>query len=271
MSRKLKGVFLEALTAGHGEREALNIYKLYASEKSDLIAKAGISAIAMQEILDDVEKLVQNYPLQYLLGKSWFYEMELNIGPGALIPRPETEELVELILSENLQKRARVLDVGTGSGCIPLVLKSKRPNWQLTGVDNSDQALHWAKNNACSHNLSIEFEQLDILSSDPPMVPYDIIVSNPPYIGYDEQSVMTASTVKYEPKEALFVEDPLIFYRRLVQKRKEWLKPEGKLYFEINEYKSAELKEWLTARELNYRIDKDMSGKERFLIVANII
>jgi len=271
LSHKLKGLFLKALIASHGEREALSMYKLYSSEKSGLISSAENSAIEMQQLLDDVKKLSQHYPIQYLLGKSWFYELELAIGPGVLIPRPETEELVELILSENQQENARVLDVGTGSGCIPLVLKSKRKDWKITAVDNSGEALHWAKKNASSHKLRIEFEQLDILSYDPPTVPYDIIVSNPPYIDYSEQGLMSPSTVKYEPKEALYVEDPLIFYRRLVEKRKEWLKPEGKLYFEINEYKSADFKQWLAPMDLNYRIEKDMSGKERFLMVANLI
>ncbi len=234
-----------------------------------MITKA-LNSVAEREVfLSDIEKLKQHYPIQYLTGKTWFYDLELNIGPGALIPRPETEELVELILRENHQRKAKVLDVGTGSGCIPLVLQSKRAGWELTGVDSQPEALHWAIKNASKLDLAVDYEELDILRSDPPRLPYDIIVSNPPYIGIDEKSKMSVSTLQHEPHEALFARDPLIFYRRLVHKIGDWLSPEGKLYCEINEFKATELRVFLEQEKIKYRIEKDLCDKDRFLIVEH--
>lgn len=269
MSQKFKNDFIEALSGVYGEREAGNMYKLYAAENSQLIAESDVSAEASNKILADVEKLRQHYPIQYLLGKTWFFDIELSVGPGALIPRPETEEMVDLILRENHVDSAHVLDVGTGSGCIPLVLKTKKPGWSLVGLDISNAALRWAKLNARKMNLEVSWSEVNILESPPPEFPFDIIVSNPPYISPNEVHRMSPSAAQHEPPEALFADDPLQFYRRLVEKMNDWLKPEGKLYCEISEYRSEDLKFLLEKQDRCFRIEKDMSGKDRFLIIEN--
>jgi release factor glutamine methyltransferase len=267
VSKKLKEIFLKQLVPVHGERETQNIFRWYQQEKSKLISEASVSDQAMNQFLFDIDLLSKNYPLQYLLGSCWFYDLKLSVGPGALIPRPETEEMIDLVLREHKCETAHILDIGTGSGCIALALKSKRPGWRITAVDISSKALQWARKNSDKHNLSITFDLLDILKQEPPSFPYDIIVSNPPYVGLDEKEKMSSSTCLYEPSEALFEKESLEFYRRLIQKKEEWLRPEGILYAEINEFKTEGLRTLLESNSCEFRIEKDINGKERFLIL----
>ncbi|MBM56133.1 MAG: protein-(glutamine-N5) methyltransferase, release factor-specific [Euryarchaeota archaeon] len=163
------------------------------------------------------EEILVGRPIQYVLGKTWFCDLEMYIAEGALIPRPETEELVHKICSElNDEFRGEVLDVGTGSGCIALALKNANPMSDVIGIDVSDDALKIAKQNGQNLGLGVEFSKLDILS-ETPNSSFDVVVSNPPYILESERESMKSRVKDFEPNIALFVNcDPLLFYKRIV-------------------------------------------------------
>ncbi|NCU33389.1 MAG: peptide chain release factor N(5)-glutamine methyltransferase, partial [Candidatus Moranbacteria bacterium] len=183
-----------------------------------------------------VEKLKKNEPLQYVTGKTEFFGLKIKIKPGVLIPRPETEELVEWI-TQSLNKSGsyRLLDVGTGSGCIALALKSVFVDSDVTALDISAQALQIATDNALALGLEICFMHGDALQMSGNELCWDLIVSNPPYIPFSEKANMDAAVFDYEPHEALFVpdNDPLIFYRRIAEYAFFALKENGFLFFEI--------------------------------------
>ncbi|OWP64632.1 protein-(glutamine-N5) methyltransferase, release factor-specific [Hymenobacter amundsenii] len=189
-------------------------------------------------------RLLRHEPLQYVLGVAHFAGLELEVTPATLIPRPETEELVELIAREQHgHSGLRVLDVGTGSGCIPLALAERLPGSHLTAVDISGEALAVARRNAARCNVTVDFQQLDILGAIPQLAaPLDVLVSNPPYVLENERPLMRPNVLAFEPATALFVPDhnPLLFYRRIAGLGRELLKPGGALYFEINEQFATE-------------------------------
>ena len=199
-------------------------------------------------------RLLRHEPLQYVMGRAHFAGLELDVTPATLIPRPETEELVELIAREQRGRAGlRVLDVGTGSGCIPLALVERLPGCHLTAVDISAAALAVARRNAARYAVTVDFQQVDILADVPHLAaPLDVLVSNPPYVLENERPLMRPNVLAYEPATALFVpdHDPLRFYRRIAELGRELLKPGGALYFEINEQFAAETVALL--RELSY-------------------
>lgn len=213
-------------------------------------------------------RLQSGEPVQYVTGIADFYGLQLRVSPSVLIPRPETEELVEYILNQYHNNTTRkVLDVGTGSGCIALALKYQRPHWNIIGVDVSEEACLLAQENAARLSLEVPFQQLDILQ-DQINENYDILVSNPPYISPAEQARMGASTLSYEPALALYApeEDPLLFYRRLADIGKECLRAEGRIYVEINEFRHEEtLALFEEHKWKNVSIEKDMQAKFRIL------
>ncbi|WP_019946839.1 peptide chain release factor N(5)-glutamine methyltransferase [Hymenobacter aerophilus] len=199
-------------------------------------------------------RLLRHEPLQYVLGMAHFAGLELEVTPATLIPRPETEELVELIAREQRGRVGlHVLDVGTGSGCIPLALAARLPGARLTAVDVSAEALSVARRNAVRCGVAVDFQQVDILQAVPQLAaPLDVLVSNPPYVLENERALMRPNVLKFEPATALFVpdHDPLLFYRRIAELGRELLTTGGALYFEINEQYAAETQELL--RGLGY-------------------
>lgn len=221
-------------------------------------------------------------PIQYLLGTTEFYGYKFRVNEQVLIPRPETEELVELILKETRDVRNEtgdtkqafnVLDIGTGSGCIAIALKKKLPEANVSAIDISGEALLVAKANAILNQTKINFLQADILS---PLSPrdearggaFDIIVSNPPYVRISEKEKMSKNVLDNEPHVALFVNDndPLLFYKAIADFALQHLAPHGKLYFEINEALGNEVKKLLEGKGLgNIQVKKDMSGKNRMV------
>lgn len=216
-----------------------------------------------QEIEVILQKLRAHEPIQYVFGHTEWMGLDLRVTPATLIPRPETAELVEWVLHvADKNKPLRVLDIGTGSGCIAIALKKAAPNWQVTGLDISNEALEVAKENAKRNNVTIHWQQADILSLCPlPMV--DIIVSNPPYICEKEKVDMQARVLDYEPAKALFVpdNDPLLFYRRIAS-----LKGASILFFEINEAYGEQVCSMLrTIGYTNVELKKDMYGKTRMV------
>ncbi|GGF04358.1 peptide chain release factor N(5)-glutamine methyltransferase [Hymenobacter cavernae] len=217
-------------------------------------------------------RLLRHEPVQYVLGVAWFADMELEVTPATLIPRPETEELVRLIAEEQKGRAGlTVLDVGTGTGCIPLTLSKMLVKAHIFSVDVSAEALAVARRNAVRYNAPIEFQQLDILREAPQNLgsqSVDVLVSNPPYVLENERPLMRANVLDYEPATALFVPDtdPLLFYRRIAELGQNLLKPGGTLYFEINEQYALLLQDLLT--NLGYkqiRTHQDLFGKDRML------
>ena len=189
------------------------------------------------------DKLGQQQPIQYILGTTAFCELHLNVGPGVLIPRPETEELVQWILQEQGFQPLKVVDLCSGSGAIALALKAARSAWELTAVELSKEALVIANENAKQLDLAVDFIAADILQDELSNGPYDIMVSNPPYVRDSERSLMQTNVLEHEPELALFVPDtdPFLFYKRIAALAAKHLKPGGSLYLEINEYLSKEL------------------------------
>lgn len=222
------------------------------------------------EIRRFTQRLKAYEPIQYVLGSAPFLDYEFHVRPGVLIPRPETEELIELIGRENPKAGLQVLDIGTGSGCIAVSLALRLPEAKVTAFDISDDALAIARENATLNNAQVNFRQTDILNYDPTpeKALFDIIVSNPPYVCESEKEEMTDNVLKYEPHLALFVPDtdPLLFYRQIARHALTLLRPEGKLYYEINARFGRETKEML--EQLGYRdvvIIQDIHRKERMI------
>ncbi len=218
-------------------------------------------------------RLSNGEPIQYILGKSHFGGMIFKVSLDVLIPRPETEELCNLIRTENSGKKYQefsILDIGTGSGCIPVFLKRAFPYARVTAIDKMETALRMAGENAMNNNTEIRFLKADILDiqSWKALGQFDIIVSNPPYVLESERALMHRNVLEYEPYEALFVpdQDPLIFYRHIADfSWKSLLRP-GCIYFEINEKYGVEVKSLLTAKGFErVEIVKDFSGRERFV------
>ena len=225
---------------------------------------------------DDEQKLknilqrLRNYePVQYILGHAWFCGRRFNVAPGVLIPRPETEELIEHILHDHLIAPQRILDIGTGSGCIPITLAHHWSESHVEGWDISPDALNIAQNNNQVHQTRVTFKLCDILTPLSPTEGFDLIVSNPPYIKECEREQMEHNVLDWEPELALFVpdDDPLLFYRTIVQRAIDGLlKPNGHLYFEVNREHGSETAHLLEKVGFtDVQLLKDLSGNERIV------
>ena len=239
-------------------------------------ANEPVSGYIQGKIKAVVDRLLESEPIQYIFGTADFYGMKLKVTRDTLVPRPETAELVDIIVNENRRKDLRVLDLGTGSGCIAIALSRNLPFADVTAADISDGALAVARENGKTLHADVEFIKADILTlADNPGAagegPYDIIVSNPPYVAESEKKDMEANVLRYEPAGALFVpdDDPLEFYKAILRYAAVALAPDGKLYFEINPLFTAELLS--EARKEGFgdlSVTRDSFGKERFLRAA---
>ena len=216
-----------------------------------------------------VEKLLTGKPLQYIIGKAWFMGKAFMVNEAVLIPRPETEELVEWIVeyAQIINKPLSILDIGTGSGCIPISLKQAIPNASITAIDISKEALAVAQQNATAHNTNIEWIELDILQTKHLKDQYDIIVSNPPYIPLREKPNMQSQVIDHEPAIALFVPDqyPLIFYSKIAHIGKSALKPNGQLFFEIHYDQGEAILALLNEMGYHAELRQDIYGKDRMV------
>lgn len=258
---------------GDGEAKAiirLIFHHLKGWNATDMVINEArpISDVTVSRIGEIVDRLMKDEPIQYIVGEAYFYGMDLDVAPGVLIPRPETEELVDRIVKDNGVSDLRMLDVGTGSGCIAIALARNLPFPVVDAVDISEKALDIAKGNARKLKAAVNFSRQDIFKFTPDPASLDIIVSNPPYIDESEKVSMEANVLDYEPHEALFVpdDDPLKYYKRIATIGIEALKPGGKLYFEINPRHASELKSML--QRMGYEdveISLDIHGKQRFI------
>jgi release factor glutamine methyltransferase len=261
----------QRLTKIYDEREAQSIASIVFEDIfgiRNINRKEPFSA----DLLDPVaERLLAGEPVQYVLGKADFYGLKITVTSDTLIPRAETEELVFEILGNHGPHPSRtVLDIGTGTGCIPLVLKHQRPAWHVTGADVSPGALAVAQDNAKQLNLNVMFRLANILEAkDQASLPYyDIIISNPPYIPPSESRLLPSNVLQHEPHLALFTEteDALVFYRTIAQFAAQHLNPQGMLYFELNEFNGDEVLECVESQGFEcIELKKDMQGKIRIL------
>ena len=232
-----------------------------------------------------ISELKTEKPIQYITGEAWFYGYRFEVNEYTLIPRPETEELVEWIIesqkskvksqkskTENLtiqqSNNPSILDIGTGSGCIPITIKKEIPNALVSAIDVSEKALEMARKNAIDNEVEVNFILQNILESESLIEKYDIIVSNPPYVRNLEKQEIKKNVLAYEPHLALFVEDTdaLLFYRKIAQLALSGLAPNGKLFFEINQYLGKETIELLENLGFkNIELRKDFVGNDRMI------
>ncbi|MDB2336620.1 peptide chain release factor N(5)-glutamine methyltransferase, partial [Flavobacteriaceae bacterium] len=225
--------------------------------------------------------LEQEIPIQYILGKTEFYGFPFILNEHVLIPRPETEELISSILENVLktrsfhtnanEKQLKILDIGTGSGCIPISLKKSLPFAEITAIDVSNEALTIAKKNAVLNKVDINLTQQDILNTTSLNQLYDVIVSNPPYVRESEKKEIKNNVLNNEPHMALFVEDnnPLVFYNKIAELAKNHLTKNGTLFFEINQYLGKETVELIKLKGFNkIQLKKDIFGRDRIIIAS---
>lgn len=266
------------LTPLYGEGEARAMMRLVFENLKgwspvDLAIRASepVSEFIQERVEEVLTRLLAHEPIQYIFGNAHFYGLRLKVTPSTLIPRPETAELVDIILRENSAKDLRVLDLCTGSGCIALALARNLPFAAVTAVDLSRDALAVARENGTTLRCAVDWREADVLSHSSLALlpqPWDIIVSNPPYIAQSESAAMEPNVLCHEPHMALFVPDadPLRFYRAIAEYAAEALTVQGTLYFEINPLFANEMRELCLS--LNFReveLLRDTFGKLRFL------
>jgi release factor glutamine methyltransferase len=244
-------------------------------EKSKLNLRENINQSDLLSLYNSVKGLKTQKPLQYILGETWFYNLKFLVNEHVLIPRPETEELVDLILKEN-ESLSSLLDIGAGSGCISITIKNNKPACETFACDISENALQLAKINAERNAVEINFFHTDILNSKKFLLAFskkvDVIVSNPPYIKDSEKNSIHQNVLNFEPHLALFVEgnDEIIFYKKIIDICKSTLNANGKLYFELNPLTAHVVEQYAQESQIfsTIQIKKDMSGKTRFFIAT---
>jgi release factor glutamine methyltransferase len=245
---------------------------IFGLTKTSILAEKEVKVTpAIQNRLDEIAVRINRFePIQYILGESFFFGRYFSVNPDVLIPRPETEELVQLVIDfvRKFNKRnCRLMDIGTGSGCIAITLSLELESVETFGTDTSTEALLTASANARKLNANVQFLKHDILNKKLPF-PIDVIVSNPPYIAWNEISTMSKNVVEFEPKTALFVDssEPLLFYKALVTRAQESLARGGLLACEINERFGKEVQRLYVANNFHeVEIIQDAFGKDRIV------
>jgi release factor glutamine methyltransferase len=277
--KQYRDLFIKTLSPIHGEGEAESFFYLILEEKRQLkridLALHPDLDLSDSEILvwnALVEQLKLEIPIQYLLHKTSFYGLDFEVNSSVLIPRPETEELVEWIVVSQKSKvesqKLRILDIGTGSGCIAISLAKNIANATVFALDVSEKALAIAKKNAETNNVEVTFLTQNILQTDDLGQQFDIIVSNPPYVRNLEKQEIKKNVLDNEPHLALFVEDndALIFYKKIAELAKKNLTENGLLFFEINQYLAKETVDLLAEMAFkNIELRKDIYGNERMI------
>tara|TARA_B110000259_G_scaffold150855_1_gene170444 strand:- start:725 stop:1609 length:885 start_codon:yes stop_codon:yes gene_type:complete len=281
--KEFKLLFSESLSETYPKKEIDSFFFILMEEKLKL---QRIDTVLNPDFLIDtatvvvlkiiLERLQKEEPIQYILGKTEFYGLPFLVDKNTLIPRPETEELVEWILSEiqkiqggNQKTPLAILDIGTGTGCIPITLAKNTVNTVITAIDISAAALRVAKKNAVLNSVPVNFIMLNILKTTQLPQKYNLIVSNPPYVRELEKVEISANVLENEPHLALFVanKNPLVFYDKIADLAKQQLNENGMLFFEINQYLGKETVKMLEEKGFqNIQLKKDLSGNDRMLL-----
>lgn len=263
--KQLQNHFVETLAPTYGTSEAKAMFRLLSRDRSDPSLLADVVSRIIPELLS-------GRPFQYVLGEAWFYGLPLTVDESVLIPRPETEELVHRIIGDYRNLDApRIIDIGTGSGCIALALKKSLPEAEVYALDVSGAALKTAKKNAINHRLDINFIQADILEWELVFdreLRFDVVVSNPPYITSAEKKDMAPHVILHEPELALFAPEgaPLIFYQHIADFARQHLQTGGCLYFEINRSYGNEVADLLRKKGFGQvDLHRDMQGADRII------
>lgn len=224
-----------------------------------------LSAAELAVVRDYVKQRARHVPLQYITGSTSFYNAEIRVAPGVLIPRPETEELVELVLTGWDDTPRRVLDIGTGSGCIAVALAMERPSWEVHALDLSSEALAIAQSNAQTNGTTVTFHQADLLNhASMPTGPWDLIVSNPPYIHHDESNSLESQVRDHEPQLALFCNDRREVYQSIGSYAENTLRSGGRLYTELHLEHHLESDAFFAQKQVRTSIHNDSSNRRRF-------
>ncbi|WP_299103163.1 peptide chain release factor N(5)-glutamine methyltransferase [uncultured Winogradskyella sp.] len=282
--KELQSIFHIELDAIYGQHEVNSFFYLCTEHylntariQLTLEPELAITKPATETFFKALEHLKQQKPIQYLLGETEFFGLPFKVNENVLIPRPETEELVDLIIrsvaSSSVDKSLRILDIGTGSGCIAISLAKNLPNAEVYALDVSPEALKIAKQNSELNKVDVHFIEASILnetchSALDAASKFDIIVSNPPYVRNLEKQEIKPNVLNNEPHLALFVEDdnPLLFYKAITAFAEKILKSKGQLYFEINQYLGEETKALLTNTNFEaVKLLKDLNGNNRML------
>ncbi len=278
---------IAALTPQYGEGEARSIARIvfedYFNIKPNVENDENVFQTFLKVEYDTMkDRLLRGEPVQYVVGFAWFYGLKFKVNNSVLIPRPETEELVEWVLEtakkfQKADKKVRILDIGTGSGCIPVTLKVKNPKLEVSAVDVSESALITGSRNAYRHGAEIDFKRIDILDTSAwaDLGNFDFIVSNPPYIPHAEKALMEGNVLDFEPHLALFVDndDALIFYEKIADFALKHLTNESLfrhlgrvLFFECNTFNATQVVKMLEFKGFkNVELRKDMSGNDRMV------
>ncbi len=275
--REIKKIFHKELDESYPKEEVDSFFYLliehYLKLERFVLALQPNLVITKEEeqpLFEALSRLRLQHPIQHIIGKAFFMDMEFIVNENVLIPRPETEELVYWILDDCQVARSRdlkVLDIGTGSGCIAISLAKQLENATIYALDISADALEVAKENAVLNAVKVNFIQADIFNFENELK-FDLIVSNPPYVREFEKNEMHKNVLNYEPKEALFVSDdsPLVFYKAITQFAAQHLNSNGKLFFEINQYLGKETQQLLQEHNFSeIELRKDMFGNDRML------
>lgn len=272
---EFRNYFKESIVNLYGEEETQSFFYLLA-EAYLPISKAEIPLNLQRQLTDEELLLLKNAlsrlqneePIQYILGKTEFYGLPFDVNPSVLIPRPETEELVDWIIKTDHSSHPTILDIGAGSGCIAVSLAKNLPKATVFAMDISEKAIEVAKKNAIINQVSVAFIKENILEVNQLPQMFDIIVSNPPYVRENKKQLMQNNVVKNEPHLALFVPDadPLLFYKKIISLAKTHLKPGGNLYFEINEaYGKETVNLLINSGFMQVELKKDFYGKDRMI------
>ncbi len=276
---ELRSIFLKGLKNTYSTQESNSIFKLLVYSKLNIDAATIVldqdnelgekNTVFFQKAL---QRLIKKEPVQYIIGETSFFDLTFKVTPDVLIPRPETEELVQWIISDQqvIQSvnKVKILDIGTGSGCIAISLAKNIPNAEIWALDVSQSAIEIARINAKQNKVNINFLNLDILKIKELPHYFDLIVSNPPYVKQQEKEVMHGNVLQHEPDQALYVSDtiPLVFYDKITDLAKNHLTKNGKLYFEINQYLGKETLELIQSKGFkNVLLKKDFLSNDRMI------
>ena len=273
--------FIQQLQQIYSAHESANITdmcfeKIAGITKSDVIKNPdfNLSAIHFKNLEAALAELLLHKPVQYVLGEAWFYKLKFKVDESVLIPRPETEELVNEVfdfIKYNSSKK--IIDIGTGSGCIPITIKKEFPENIITAVDVDEKAIAIATQNATTHQTEINFVQMNFLDKNNWNVfeKFDIVISNPPYIPIAEKELMDKNVISYEPHLALFVPDeqPLVFYKAIALFSKMHLAENGKIFMEVHENLAREVSDFFSQHQFQTEIKKDIFEKERMVMATH--